>query len=224
MANNVSKRWSSVTTSSTLGRLTAACAVGSPADADPPDSEIMMPTTAMAKRRMGYLGGIVAVGSPESNPSSRTVRSSDTGEGFCVQASHEPCPLLALSVRIGTLGRWTDTVGCTASFGTRLTRLEVLPRLDESRSQRRIRRWAVFRRIMTICLTAGILATLQVPAEAASGSDPNEAPTRLDIRSASVVQLTERKLEVTLVFWDRTPQWLLRRHAARIEMSDALPK
>jgi hypothetical protein len=81
----------------------------------------------------------------------------------------------------------------------------------------------VFRRIMTICLAAGILGTLQAPAEAALVSDPNEPPTRLDIRSASVVQLTE-KLEVTLVFWGRTPQWLLRRHAARIEMSSALPK
>jgi hypothetical protein len=77
----------------------------------------------------------------------------------------------------------------------------------------------MFHRIVTVCITAGILATLQAPAEAASVSDANDAPNEADIRSASVVQLTEKKLEVRLVFWGRTPMWLLRRHAARIEMS-----
>jgi len=82
----------------------------------------------------------------------------------------------------------------------------------------------MFRSIMTVCLVAGILATLQPSAGAVSVSDPNDPLTRLDIRSASVVQLTEKKLAVRLVFWGRTPMWLLRRHAARIEMSYEVPK
>lgn len=80
------------------------------------------------------------------------------------------------------------------------------------------------RMLLLICIVAGAFATLQTPALAALVSDPNEPIRRLDIRSASVEQVSENKLRVTLVFWDRTPMWLLRRHAARFVMSDAAPK
>lgn len=82
----------------------------------------------------------------------------------------------------------------------------------------------MFRRAMTACVATGIVFALQAPAQAASVTDPNEPPTRLDIRSASVVQVTPHRVQITLVFWGRTPKWLLRRHAARIEMSYEAPK
>jgi len=80
------------------------------------------------------------------------------------------------------------------------------------------------RRMFAIFIFTAILATLQIPAQAASVRDPDDPLPRLDIRSASAVQVSEHRLRLKLVFWDRTPQWLLRRRAARIEMSDQAPK
>jgi len=82
----------------------------------------------------------------------------------------------------------------------------------------------MFRRTLGVCITVGTIAALQSPARANTVNDQDERLPRLDIRSASVVQVSEDELQVRLVFWDRTPQWLLRRHAARIEMSVARPK
>ena len=82
----------------------------------------------------------------------------------------------------------------------------------------------MLRRVMCLLVLAGVVLTSATPAEAATVSDPNERPTRLDIRSASVVQISRDEVQITLVFWGRTPQWLLRRHAARIEMSFQKPR
>ena len=82
----------------------------------------------------------------------------------------------------------------------------------------------MLRRILTVCISVGILAALQAPAQAASVTDSDDSLPRLDIRSASAVQISEHRLRLKLVFWDRTPVWLLRRRAARIEMSDQVPK
>jgi hypothetical protein len=73
-------------------------------------------------------------------------------------------------------------------------------------------------------MATGLLAAVQAPAEAASVNDPNEPITRLDLRSASVLQISADELQVRLVFWGRTPMWMLRRHAARVEMSFDAPK
>ena len=74
----------------------------------------------------------------------------------------------------------------------------------------------MLRRSLAVCITVGTIAALQSPARANTVNDQDDRLPRLDIRSASVVQVAEDELQVRLVFWDRTPQWLLRRHAARI--------
>jgi|tagenome__1003787_1003787.scaffolds.fasta_scaffold20557326_2 hypothetical protein len=81
----------------------------------------------------------------------------------------------------------------------------------------------MLRRTLVVCVALGTLVCLQVPARATSVTDRNDPLPRLDIRSASVVQVSPNKLRVRLVFWDRTPFWLLKQRAARIEMSDRAP-
>jgi len=82
----------------------------------------------------------------------------------------------------------------------------------------------MLRRTLAVCIMVGTIAVLQGPARAKSITDSDDGLPRLDIRSASVTQMARDEVELRLVFWDRTPQWMLRRRAARIEMSFARPK
>lgn len=80
---------------------------------------------------------------------------------------------------------------------------------------------------MRILLIASIVVLVVVAfaasAQATTVSDPDDVGSRLDIRSASLVQIADWRIEVTIVFWDRVPTWLLRQHAAAIETSDKGP-
>jgi hypothetical protein len=81
----------------------------------------------------------------------------------------------------------------------------------------------MFRRALVASIALLVLAALPAAAEATTVNDRDDPLPRLDIRRASVAQVDEHHLRLQLVFWDRTPQWELRRRAARIEMSDAGP-
>jgi len=81
----------------------------------------------------------------------------------------------------------------------------------------------MLRKMLVVCLALSSLVALQVPARAASVTDRDDPLPRLDIRSATAVQVSHNKLRLKLVFWDRTPPWFLRRRAARLEMSDRAP-
>jgi hypothetical protein len=80
------------------------------------------------------------------------------------------------------------------------------------------------RRTLLVCISVAILATLPTAAQAVSVSDPDDPATRMDIRRASAVQVTDSKLRLKLVFWTRVPIPVLRHRVAGFEMSFEVPK
>ena len=80
----------------------------------------------------------------------------------------------------------------------------------------------MIRRLLITVAVAAAVSALPAVAQATTSFDPDDVGPRLDIRSASRVEVGHR-LRVTLVFWDRTPVWLLRTRVARLEMSTRAP-
>jgi hypothetical protein len=82
----------------------------------------------------------------------------------------------------------------------------------------------MMRRVLrTVFIIAVVVLALPTPAQAATTSDLNDVGPRLDIRSVSTVPFSHDRFQLTLVFWDPTPVWLLRTRVARIEMSTRGP-
>jgi hypothetical protein len=81
----------------------------------------------------------------------------------------------------------------------------------------------MIRRLLFTVAVAVAVAALPTVAQATTTFDPDDVGPRLDIRSVSRSEVGEDQLRVTLVFWDRTPVWLLRARVARLEMSTRAP-
>jgi hypothetical protein len=78
------------------------------------------------------------------------------------------------------------------------------------------------RLVVTVFIVAVGGSVVPTLAQAVTISDPDDVGPRLDIRSVATVQI-HHHLQLTLVFWDRTPIWLLGSRAARLEMSTRAP-
>jgi hypothetical protein len=81
----------------------------------------------------------------------------------------------------------------------------------------------VRRLVLTASIIAAAISVLPVGARATTSLDPNDAGSRLDIRSVTRLVVHDGHLRLTLVFWDRTPIHMLRRRAARVEMGFSRP-
>ena len=73
--------------------------------------------------------------------------------------------------------------------------------------------------LLMASIIAVVMSVVPVSARAVTSFDPNDPGARLDIRSVSRVELNDDRLQLTMVFWGRTPIHVLRRRAARVEMS-----